>query len=330
MSSVSCKSETKAESAVQLRLGAAVLARLRCPACAAELRLDESALVCESDVCGEAFPVIEGVPILLTRSNALFSAAEIARYDRFSRKASETISVGRYLPSLGLNVPARRMMRRFAAEVRLRRPKPAVLVIGGGTTGEGIEELLAADIDVVETDVSLTARTGLVCDAHELPFADGSFDGVVIQAVLEHVLDPRRCVAEIARVLRPEGCVYAETPFCQQVHAGPYDFTRFTHRGHRWLFRSFVEMDSGASAGPGSVLAWAFCHFLLSFSDSALPRRILRAVAHLSFFWLKYFDYFLLRHRGALDAASGYFFLGRKSDTDLSPDELVRGYRGAQ
>ena len=32
-----------------------------------------------------------------------------------------------------------------------------------------------------------------------------SFDGVMIQAVLEHVLEPTRVVAEIHRVLKPDG-----------------------------------------------------------------------------------------------------------------------------
>jgi 2-polyprenyl-3-methyl-5-hydroxy-6-metoxy-1,4-benzoquinol methylase len=44
-------------------------------------------------------------------------------------------------------------------------------------------------------------------------FGDGTCDAVVVQAVLEHVLQPDVVVAEIHRVLRPDGLVYAETPF---------------------------------------------------------------------------------------------------------------------
>ena len=50
--------------------------------------------------------------------------------------------------------------------------------------------------------------------------ADASVDGVIVQAVLEHVLDPRTVAAEVERVLRPRGMVYAETPLMQQVHEG--------------------------------------------------------------------------------------------------------------
>jgi ubiquinone/menaquinone biosynthesis C-methylase UbiE len=67
-----------------------------------------------------------------------------------------------------------------------------------------------------------------VADGHQLPIADGSVDGVWIQAVLEHVLDPSIVVQEIHRVLTPGGVVYAETPFMQPVHEGAYDFTRFS------------------------------------------------------------------------------------------------------
>lgn len=42
-------------------------------------------------------------------------------------------------------------------------------------------------------------------DAHALPFADASFDLVVIGASLNEFADPPRAFAEIARVLRPEG-----------------------------------------------------------------------------------------------------------------------------
>ena len=105
-------------------------------------------------------------------------------------------------------------------------------------------------------DVRIT--TSLICDAHDIPFADGCFDGVIVQAVLEHVMDPGRCVEEIHRVLGDNGLVYAETPFIQQIHMGRYDFTRYTHSGHRRLFRRFEEIASGPVGGPGMALAWAY------------------------------------------------------------------------
>lgn len=70
-----------------------------------------------------------------------------------------------------------------------------------------------SSVDVVTVEVYASSNTDLMADGHSLPFRDTAFDGVWIQAVLEHVLEPQRVVAEIYRVLKPKGIVYAETPF---------------------------------------------------------------------------------------------------------------------
>ena len=44
-------------------------------------------------------------------------------------------------------------------------------------------------------------------DVHELPFEDGSFDAVFVHAVLQHVREPLRALAEMHRVLKPGGVV---------------------------------------------------------------------------------------------------------------------------
>jgi SAM-dependent methyltransferase len=177
--------------------------------------------------------------------------------------------------------------------------------------------------------VTFGSLTSLICDAHDIPFADGCFDGVIVQAVLEHVMDPGRCVEEIHRVLGDNGLVYAETPFIQQIHMGRYDFTRYTHSGHRRLFRRFEEIDSGPVGGPGMALAWSYQYFLLSFASSRPLRGLLRAFSQLTSFPLKYVDRLLIDKPGAVDAASGFFFLGRKNGTTFSDRELVQYYRGA-
>ena len=197
--------------------------------------------------------------------------------------------------------------------------------------GQGMESLTANPaIELVETDVLNGPRTMMICDAHQIPFADGVFDGVIAQAVLEHVVDPWRCAEEIHRVLRPGGLVYSEIPFIQQVHGGRYDFTRFTHLGHRRLFRKFDEIESGAMCGPGMALAWSYQYFLLSFGARGFTRTLLRFAAGVTSFFLKYCDGWLIGKPAALDAASGTFFIGRKGERVLSDRELLKLYRGAQ
>jgi ubiquinone/menaquinone biosynthesis C-methylase UbiE len=49
-------------------------------------------------------------------------------------------------------------------------------------------------------------------DAHELPFEDGTFDLVSANMVLEHIEQPERLFAAVARVLRPGGRFLVHTP----------------------------------------------------------------------------------------------------------------------
>jgi SAM-dependent methyltransferase len=238
--------------------------------------------------------------------------------------------LARLVPNIGKNVRGKKNYQRLAAMLAGLGPLPRVLVLGGSILGEGMEALLSApSVQLVETDISMGPRTMLICDAHDIPFSDGSFCAVVVQAVLEHVADPARCVEEIHRILVPGGLVYAETAFMQQVHGGRHDFSRFTHLGHRRLFRRFVEVESGAVCGPGMALASAYVYFLRSLVRSRPMRGILRAFGAMTSFWLKYFDYWLIDRPAALDAAAGVYFLGKKVDTVLSDRELVRLYRGA-
>lgn len=59
----------------------------------------------------------------------------------------------------------------------------------------------AADSDVGD---QVSIQDG---DAAALPFDDGSFDGVAVVQVLEHLEDPGAALAEVHRVLRPRGRV---------------------------------------------------------------------------------------------------------------------------
>jgi SAM-dependent methyltransferase len=168
----------------------------------------------------------------------------------------------------------------------------------------------------------------VICDGHALPFADGTFDVVICQAVLEHVLDPVAVVAEIHRVLRREGLVYSEIPFMQQVHGGAHDVTRFTLVGHRRLYRRFDVIDMGAQGGPGMALAWSLSYFLVALARSRRQRQLATRLARVLGAWLTRWDHILVRRPGGVDAASGTFILGRRRDDPVSDEEVLAGYRG--
>ena len=51
-----------------------------------------------------------------------------------------------------------------------------------------------------------------VADVAELPFKDGSFDGVIFSSVLEYVAEPRKTLLELARVLKQNGHLAISVP----------------------------------------------------------------------------------------------------------------------
>lgn len=307
---------------------------INCPICRSKLTVLEDEIKCSNSKCAQCFPRVDGTTILIDEASSIFSIEEyLACGVETNLKAKSKLERGaiNLIPSNILNLNTKTNYQQFTELLIQRSDRPKVLIIGGGTVGQGAESLFSTPgIEIIETDVVLTPRIDIICDAHQLPFADNSFDGVVVQAVLEHVVDPSVCVEEIYRVLNDSGLVYSETPFMQQVHLGKYDFTRFTHLGHRRLFRKFEEVSSGAVCGPGMALNWSLQYFFLSFVKSSAARNFVKALTRLAFFWLKYFDYYLINQPGTFDSASGYYFLGRKSKIVLSDKDLLKLYRGAQ
>jgi SAM-dependent methyltransferase len=308
-----------------------VVPLLRCPRCGRAVVAGPDAFRCADPACPRSapgsFPMVDRWPVLvdfersvldresLTTPSSVRAELHRSRTDRLPRSVRRI-----WKPP---NRTARANLRRLLS--LLGRPA-RVLVVGGGSLGNGVEDLYAtAGVEVVGFDLYGSDLTQLVADAHAIPLADGCVDAVVVQAVLEHVLDPGRVVAEIHRVLRPGGPVYAETPFLQQVHAGRYDFTRFTASGHRYLFRHFTEVDAGPVAGPGTALLWTADHVVRGLTRSPLAGRLARA----ALFWLRLLDRWIPADY-ASDSASALFFLGRRSDRELTAADVVAYYPGAQ
>lgn len=275
------------------------------------------------------YPIIDDIPILINDENSLFSIDEFIKkanttFDLKPNKAKKKLS--KLIPRISANVKAEVNYNKIC---EMLPSGSRILIIGGSIKGQGIDTIYSNEsFDIVGSDVSFGPYTSLISDAHDIPFEDEVFDCVIIQAVLEHVLDPQRCVSEVHRVLKQSGLVYAETPFMQQVHMKQYDFTRFTHLGHRRLFRYFEEVDSGPVCGPGMALAWSYSRFLMSFTSSKMMSRFLIIFAKFTAFFLKYFDYYLIDKPGSYDAASALFFMGKKSHEALSDRDLIKQFRG--
>jgi len=306
-----------------------VVALLRCPRTGSSLRkLDEEMLVAENDeTC--RYQILAGCPIAIDFNNSIFDAEGIR-----VREAHSGVRRYSYFGLLAIvkkivSPPKKVTAQNVAHILKLLHSRGGIsraLVIGGGSIGQGMVPLYSdQSCQIVAFDVYASENVQFVADAHNIPLPDDHFDCVIIQAVLEHVLDPGGVVSEIYRVLKSDGLVYAETPFLQHVHEGAYDFTRFTDSGHRYLFRQFELLDSGASASAGTQLLWSLDYFF----KSVFRSRAVGKVAKLLFFWVQYFDR-IIPANYSVDSASGVFFLGRKQQEMLSQRAVISYYKGAQ
>ena len=316
---------------IKLKISADTQQKLLCPSTKVELKQNGEYLdnVIDPSI---SYPIVEGIPILINNDNSLFSINDFVnkKNTTFNLNPEQENSIKKIIreliPEINANIKSKGNYDKIAS---LLSKNSKILVVGGSIKGQGMDSIYDNEsFEIVSSDVTFGEYTEIICDAHDLPFQDNTFDCVIVQAVLEHVLEPRRCVSEIHRVLKSDGIVYAETPFMQQVHMKQYDFTRFTHLGHRWLFKNFEEIDSGPCCGPGMALAWSYTSFLRSFTSSRVIDRLLIYFARITSFFLKYFDYFLIDKPGSYDAASGYYFLGKKSDNFLRCEELIQQFKG--
>jgi SAM-dependent methyltransferase len=112
----------------------------------------------------------------------------------------------------------------------LAASKPGrILEIGSGS-GNFLQGQLSP---VVRTDILPASWLSAVCDAQQLPFANASFDSIVMVDVLHHIERPIRFFREAERVLKPGGrfvCVEPAItplswPFFHFLHPEPVDLS---------------------------------------------------------------------------------------------------------
>jgi SAM-dependent methyltransferase len=302
---------------------------LRCPKSGEVLKLVNNKLIIENNEKTYEYGLIHKKPILINFENSVIDKQDVLQ-------AAPIISRNKYAGPLGI---AKRLVSPTVKitdenisylinNLLKHKENPRILIVGGGSVGGGMESLYEeSGIELVSFDIYNSPFVQFIADAHSIPLPDLSFDAVIVQAVLEHVLEPSTVVREVYRVLKTNGFVYAETPFLQNVHEGAYDFTRYTDSGHRYLFRDFKLINSGVSTGAGTQLLWSLDFFIRGVFRSKMAGKTVK----LLLFWIKYFDK-LIPNSYNIDSASGLFFLGKKDENQsvLSVKNIVSYYKGAQ
>jgi SAM-dependent methyltransferase len=120
-----------------------------------------------------------------------------------------------------------------------RSTEPEMLVLDAGAGRGPYRKLFkhaqyeTADFAQLGTNYT---KLDYICDLIDIPVEDARFDRVLFNQVLEHVNDPPAVLAELYRVLKPNGQILCTCPLYFQEHQKPHDYFRYTKYGLRHLF----------------------------------------------------------------------------------------------
>ena len=190
-----------------------------CPACHGTLRSGRRQLQCEG--CGITYRIQNEVPI-------------------FVREDVVAVASDHLSNPIGAEF-----------EAILRKGNEFILHIGAGATAQKYP-------NCIEFEHKIFKHSDVVGDAHHLPFRDAVFDRVFAFNVFEHLREPARAAAEIARVLKPTGAIAIHTAFLQAVHEEPAHFYNTTEYGLREWFADFEieKLSVSPNFSPGMMLAY--------------------------------------------------------------------------
>jgi SAM-dependent methyltransferase len=243
------------------RVGRRLIDVLRCPDCRTG-RLDEASDALRCGSCGEAHPVVHGVPVL-------FESSVRAKHVAMAERTKPGPVSGRKA-----STGAAYRWREYGIEALLPPPEsgPDVLLLGCGDGGE-IPYLTRLGFNPTGFDVLRSGSTDFLADAQRIPLKDASYDVVISMQVLEHLHSPWIAVAEVARVLRPGGWFVGSVAFLKPHHGS---YFHMTHAGVSVLLTG-AGLQPDHLAGAQS-LTYTLYGGLLPFGSRPMKRAVLGAV----------------------------------------------------
>ena len=122
--------------------------------------------------------------------------------------------------------------------------------------GAGLHESLA---HVVQLDAIAYPTTDVSANGEAMPFADESFDGIIACNLLEHVTSQAGVVAEMRRVCKIGGKIYADSTTVHPYHGFPHHYFNATESGLEWLMTEV----GGSSGGVEPTDARTTIHLIL-------------------------------------------------------------------
>jgi SAM-dependent methyltransferase len=118
------------------------------------------------------------------------------------------------------------------------------------------QKYCGVDLAVGDADWDYS-KLDAVVDLGALPFGDGVFDAALHIVTIEHLREPGRALAEMARTLKPGGRLLVAAPHEWEVHQAPHDYFRYTRYGLEYLLEraGFEAIEIRPAGGYFRLLA---------------------------------------------------------------------------
>ena len=274
-----------------------------CPSCKMPLSVSRENLSCSS----HSFRKYEDIVPILINGDAFFVHEEDnlhgVNWLKSFLKQFPAVYYGiwnLFCPVLMVQNGPKKMLKKYLPE------KSLVADIGSGPN--------RLSPDFINVDVSPFPGVDVIADGDNLPFRNGTFDGIVTESLLEHVINPQKVVNEAIRILKDGGVIYTSAPFIHPYHASPDDFSRFTASGLKELFSGLEILELGVRSGPWSAFLMFIAYFLgviFSFGSKKLAP-FLAHVFMLILGPLKVFDIIFAKLPGAEAVSAHLYIVARK------------------
>lgn len=188
---------------------------LCCPACKKGFKKNASTLACQG--CKRSYEIRFGIPVLIDIANI---PEHLHKQIRYFEQEDEARG------DWALEPWQARYVKNF---LDFGKPKPGGLIIDNATgSGYMAIELAKRGYHVIATDLTiqelirlqtLAKKLGVVgnmlfvcCTSESLPVISGIADGLVANAILEHLPKEREAIGEIRRVVKRGACVMVAMP----------------------------------------------------------------------------------------------------------------------
>ena len=209
----------------------------------------------------------------------------LSKIKRNSRVMSDELAGTRYYFELATTNLSLYRALRSAAE---RHVRGRLLDAGAGRMA--YRNMLQEFCDRYESLDNADPAGGIdyVADLQDTGLPDARYDTVFCTQVLQHLTEPGRAVAEMARVLKPGGKVVISVPHFVWLHNEPHDYWRFTGHGMKYLLeKSGLKVLSVEKVG-GLVCFLAYAVSTMMLALFRHPRFVFRAVFFLNRFFIRF------------------------------------------